>query len=87
MNHLAKSELTHGQYYRGRCRNTSVARWCASTKSGHPVFLYVRRKFGDAFVEEIQHPEDDRGFDLFYPFEVTEPTEDQRVSDETLEAW
>jgi hypothetical protein len=29
--------------------------------------VYWRRKFGDKFTEEINHPEDDDGYDLFTP--------------------
>jgi hypothetical protein len=61
--YIPKSELKDGAYYEGSCRNASIARWNA-TKS---IFLYNRRKFNDVFVEDINHPEDDNGFDLFYP--------------------
>ena len=35
-------------------------------------FVYLRYKFGDYFTEEINHPEDDNGFDLFYPEKLKE---------------
>ena len=80
---IAKADLVHGQYYRGRCRNSDIARWCLQD-GGPGVFLYIRRKFGESFVDEIRHPEDERHFDVFYPFEEAVPTEEQVVSDETL---
>jgi hypothetical protein len=58
---IPKSDLEIGAYYEGDCRNASVARWNGSH------FIYRRVKFGDAFFEEINHPEDDDGFDLFVP--------------------
>jgi hypothetical protein len=58
---IPKSELVDGAYYAGHCRNASVARWDARTQQ----FYYIRHKFGDTFVEGINHPEDDDGFDLF----------------------
>lgn len=56
---MKKEDLEIGAYYKGNCRNASEARW-----NGR-VFVYWRTKFGETFLEEIEHPEDDRGFDLF----------------------
>lgn len=72
---LRKSELTHGKYYYGHCRNASVARWNERTQ----LFSYVRHKFGDMFEENIPHPEDQDGHDIFTPFEETIPNEIQKV--------
>jgi hypothetical protein len=63
---IAKADLVHGAYYYGSCRNASVARWNGETER----FIYWRHKFGDRFAEEINHPEDDDGFDLFKPREI-----------------
>ena len=82
---IAKADLVDGQHYRGRCRNTDIARWCQLTEA-FGVFLYVRRKFGESFIDEILHPEDDRGFDVFYPFEAVATVEEtQRVSDKAMD--
>jgi hypothetical protein len=59
-NVIPKNELIVGQYYRGRCRNAEVARWNGK------CFLYWRYKFGDYFLDEIRHPEDDKHYDVFY---------------------
>lgn len=66
---LPKSALKDGDYYLGRCRNARVARWDA----GRGVFVYMREKFGSRFPEDIKHPEDDDGFDLFLPVAEVEP--------------
>ena len=58
---IEKADLVHGAYYYGRCRNASIARWNAETER----FVYWRNKFGQVFVEEICHPEDDKVFDVF----------------------
>lgn len=58
---IPKSELEHGTYYEGRCRNASVARWDSVLE----LFTYWRFKFGSRFVETIQCPEDDTVFDVF----------------------
>lgn len=63
---IAKANLEDGVYYRGTCRNASVARW----KADEEQFYYLRHKFGDTFIETIRHPEDDDGVDLFRPEEV-----------------
>ena len=58
---IPKSKLAHGAYYYGRCRNATIARWNADVQR----FVYWRTKFGESFVEEICHPEDDKVFDVF----------------------
>lgn len=75
--HLPKSDLVDGQWYFGKCRNTSQARWSAEKQR----FEYIRTKFSFKFREEICCPEDDKYFDVFYakdPIrldEVQEPLE------------
>lgn len=71
---IPKSELIHGFYYKGRCRNSAVARWNAEKQK----FFYRRHKFGNTFIEEICCPEDDHIWDVFvaeevlYPQDITE---------------
>jgi hypothetical protein len=83
-NFIAAVDLVDGHYYRGTCRNTEVARWCQLTES-IGKFLYVRRKFGESYIDEIFHPENEKRMDAFYPVEETTPTEDQRVPDESMQ--
>lgn len=49
---IPKSELKVGTYYRGHCRNASLARWNGT------VFIYIRCKFGHEYPESINHEED-----------------------------
>ena len=72
---LPKSELVDEVYYKGDCRNASMAIWDAE----HNLFWYMRCKWGTWYPEDICHPEDDNGFDLYYPYEVGEPTEEQKI--------
>lgn len=58
---IPKAQLVAGEYYIGRCRNASVARWDGEK------FHHWRRKFGSDFIETIKHPEDDDTFDCFVP--------------------
>jgi hypothetical protein len=83
-NIIATADLVDGRYYRGTCRNTEVARWCQLTES-IGKFLYVRRKFGETYVDEIFHPENEKKMDAFYPVEETTPTEEQQVSDAEMQ--
>ena len=70
---IAKKDLVHGAYYTGRCRNASEARWNADKQ----VFVYWRTKFDHTFLEEINHPEDDKMFDVFVVKEIVEvPTKE-----------
>lgn len=72
---VRKSDLIDGEYYYGHCRNAKCAKWIAERN----VFVYIRTKFGSRFPEDINHPEDDDGFDLFVPFFRCYPTEDELV--------
>lgn len=60
---LPKAELEDGALYHGECRNAGVARWDAARQR----FVYQRTKFGRTFAEDIVHPEDDDGYDVFTP--------------------
>lgn len=71
---LSKKDLVKGKYYYGKCRNAKVALW-----NGHE-FVYMRDFWGRSFFpEEINHLEDDNGFDVFIPLKEVKPTEEQRV--------
>lgn len=65
---LSKSQLIDGQSYIGHCRNATVAVWHADKNR----FTYKREKFNSAFDEDICHPEDDNGFDLFIPVSIND---------------
>lgn len=71
---IAKKDLEHNVRYSGRCRNSSTAYWDAKAEK----FKYLRQKFGFKFVDEIEHPEDDRGFDLFVPEAPVGTKEDEQ---------
>lgn len=58
---IPKSQLVKGATYEGDCRNASKAVWNGKT------FVYERHKFYDTFDEEINHFEDDDGYDVFVP--------------------
>ena len=58
---IPKKDLIIGKTYVGDCRNASEATWNGKT------FVYKRRKFNFEYVEEINHFEDDNGYDLFVP--------------------
>ena len=63
---IPKSELEIGETYIGNCRNASKATWNGN------VFVYERTKFSFTYNEEINHFEDDNGFDLFVPLKKVE---------------
>ncbi len=63
---IPKNDLVVGAIYKGRCRNANYALWKGDR------FEYIREKFGAEFLEDIMHPEDDNGFDLFVPVVKTE---------------
>lgn len=61
---IPKDELVVGQTYKGNCRNSETAVWDGN------VFWYDRYKFGSTYREDINHYEDDDGYDVFVPFEA-----------------
>lgn len=61
---IPKSELIIHKIYIGSCRNTTEAEWTGKN------FIYCRHKFGTEFIDEINHFEDDDGYDLFIPIKV-----------------
>ena len=74
---IARKDLKHGAYYKGRCRNAEVARW----DDTRGVFVHWRTKFGHRFLEDIHHPEDERRFDVFI---VEEELKDFPLTDEDV---
>ena len=68
---IAKQDLVHGEYYTGRCRNATVARWNAETQ----LFYHWRHKFGIKFVDEIKCPEDEPEYDVFVTHAVADAYE------------
>ncbi len=60
---VARDALRDGMMYAGYCRNATTAVWHANKG----CFVIMRRKFGDTFPEDVPHPADDDGFDVFVP--------------------
>lgn len=61
---IPKKDLIVGKTYIGDCRNATEAVWNGE------VFIYTRTKFGHTYDEEINHFEDDDGYDLFVPIKI-----------------
>ncbi len=59
---IGKTALKNGSHYFGECRNARIAVWSAEIG----LFVHWRHKFG-YFLEDIPHPADDEGFDIFVP--------------------
>lgn len=68
---VPKEDLEDDGYYLGEHRRATVARW----NGERGVFEYWRWKFGNRFIDECNHFEDDNGFALFVP--IREATEEQ----------
>lgn len=64
---IAKDKLIKGHTYSGSSRNSSIAKWLGNR------FEYVRYKFGCKFKRQINHFQDDNGYDIFVPLiDITE---------------
>ncbi len=68
---IQKKDLLIKGSYIGSCRNAVTATW-DGTK-----FQYVREKFGTWFLEDINHYEDDNGYDLFIPIRLITHSKEQ----------
>ena len=69
---LKKPQLVAGHWY--RCNDTFKSREVDEAQWTGTVFRYVRTKFGHRFWDEIDHPDDDRGFAIFTPvYEIPAP--------------
>lgn len=71
---IDKNDLDVGSIYQGDCRNAEYAYWDGVK------FTYLRSKFGSEFLEEINHPIDDDGFDVFIPQNKVVAVNDQVLS-------
>jgi hypothetical protein len=56
---IPKEELIVGKTYIGDCRNAGEAVWNGER------FTYMRTKFGTTYPEDINHFQDDDGYDVF----------------------
>ena len=63
---IPKDKLIVGETYIGDCRNASEAVWNGKT------FTYMRTKFGTTYPEDINHFQDDDGYDVFVPIKIKE---------------
>lgn len=63
---IPKEELEVGATYLGDCRNAHEAVWNGE------VFVYKRTKFGYTYDEEINHFQDDDGYDVYTPIKKIE---------------
>ena len=61
---IPKEELIVGETYIGDCRNASEAIWDGEK------FTYMRTKFGCTYPEDINHFQDDDGYDVFVPIKL-----------------
>lgn len=73
---IRKEDLVVGQYYKGNCRNASVAKWNGSK------FEYMRYKWGSYYKDSLFYPTDEDHFDVFIPYAVVEPSEKEIVKGE-----
>ncbi len=69
---ITKKDLIIGKYYYGKCRNADVCMWDGK------VFQHMRYKFG-YYNDNVNHFEDDNGYDLFVPLRITEPKENEII--------
>ena len=64
---IPKEELEVGATYLGECRNAHKAVWKENGR-----FEYMRTKFGCTYPEEINHFQDDDGYDVYTPIKKIE---------------
>lgn len=64
---LPRRQLRHGRYYKGRCRNATIARWHG--EEGR--FYHWRVKFDRVYLQTIRYPTDQEEpwWDIFFVVE------------------
>ena len=67
---IPKQFLIPGDYYAGKCRNATVARWDAA----RDCFVHWRFKFASIFLEDINYWTPDGHYDEFIPVFHIGPT-------------
>lgn len=72
---IPKKDLIDGQWYIGDHRRCKIAKWDANKN----VFVYVREKFGQKYLDTCNHFQDDDGFALFVPIKKAEKLEIDNV--------
>jgi uncharacterized protein (DUF433 family) len=70
---LPRDWLVHGRYYKGRCRNATIARWNADER----CFFHWREKLGHIYIETIQYPTDEQEL-LWDVFDVVQELSNPR---------
>ena len=73
---IRKEALVVGKYYKGNCRNASVAKWNGGK------FEYIRYKWGSYYKDSLCYPTDEDHFDVFIPYAVAEPSEKEIIKGE-----
>lgn len=63
---IPKDKLVEGKEYIGNCRNSNKAIWTGK------CFTYTRYKFGSSYEDNVNHFEDDDGYDVFVPIKLKE---------------
>ena len=77
---IPKDKLIVGHTYLGDCRNAHEAIWKDNGR-----FEYMRTKFGCTYPEEINHFQDDNGYDVFTP--IRDITDEERDAIEEINRY
>lgn len=78
---LRKTELVHGQYYRGLSYNATIARWHA----GAQCFVFEQTEASSLRYDTIKHPADERYHDVFCARAQVEPSPEEVLDDVLFE--
>jgi len=77
-------ELENLVCYVGNCRNSELAIWDAEENS----FFYLRYKFGDRFIEQIETVESNSPYDVFLPhYKADENDQEVKILKEEYENY
>jgi hypothetical protein len=71
---IPKCDLIDGEFYLGDHRRATVAKWNADLQE----FEYWRCKFGQRYIDQCNHFEDDDGYALFVPIRLANKDQFER---------
>ena len=79
---IAKEKLVDGRYYLGESESAEIARWDSESQ----MFWFLKHKIANVSLESIEHPEDDKGMDVFVPVIEIAPEASDSIADRNIEA-
>lgn len=77
---IPKEKLVNDRYYLGESEEAEIARWDGERQ----LFWFLKHRIADVTLESVEHPEDDKGMDVFVPVLEIMPEAADTISDKNI---